>query len=132
MFEDVCSNLSSDVYVFATVYPGSMITAAWIPPLVPDIDCKQSLSGQSRRCTHSAARLERGEINEKRLSPFSRRSPNPPPPPPSPISRSAISHDLSTIQKGTACSLSRIKCSEDVIRCVSRDNATRSGTFSVS
>ena len=32
-----------------------------------DLDCKQSLSGQSRWCAHSAARLERGEINEKRL-----------------------------------------------------------------
>ena len=28
------------------------------------LDCKQSLSGQLRGCAHSAARLERGEINE--------------------------------------------------------------------
>ena len=35
------------------------------------VDCKQSLSGQSRGCAHSAARLERGGINEKRLSPSS-------------------------------------------------------------
>ena len=68
-----------------------------------DIDCKQSLSGQSRGCAHSAARLERGELIEKRLVPL--------PKPPSArsfqflFSRSAISRDLLTIQKGTACSL---------------------------
>ena len=54
-----------------------------------NLDCKQSLSGQSRWCAHSAGRLERGEINGKRLgerrktflflSPFSRLSPSPPP-----------------------------------------------------
>ena len=37
------------------------------------VDCKQSLSGQSRGCAHSAARLERGEINEKRLGERSKR-----------------------------------------------------------
>ena len=40
------------------------------------VDCKQSFSNQLRGCTHSAARLERGEINEKRLGEI---SPNPPP-----------------------------------------------------
>ena len=75
------------------------------------LDCKQSLSGQSRGCAHSAARLERGEINEKRLgersfvSPFSRLSPTPFRSFAPVFSRWAISRDLSTIQKGTACSL---------------------------
>ena len=55
------------------------------------LDCRQSLSGQSRGCAHSAARLERGEINENSFAPV--------------FSRSAISRDLATIQKGTACSL---------------------------
>ena len=32
-----------------------------------DLDCKQSFSGQTSGCAHSVARLERGEINEKRL-----------------------------------------------------------------
>ena len=48
------------------------------------IDCKQSLSGQSRWCAHSAARLERGEINEKPPSARSLQF----------FSRSAISLDL--------------------------------------
>ena len=66
------------------------------------LDCKQSLSGQSRGCAHSAARLERGEINEKRLG----ASPQAPLRSFAPVfSRSAISRDFSTIQKGTACSL---------------------------
>ena len=78
------------------------------PPPPKSLILRLSLSGQSRGCAHSAARLERGGINEKRLflSPFSRLSPS------SPLlvcssqfSRSAISRDLSTIQKGTACSL---------------------------
>ena len=77
----------------------------------PALDCKQALPGQSRWCAHSAARLEREEINEKKLflSPF-------PAPPQAPLrsfapvfSRSAISRDLSTIQKGTACSLNRLR-----------------------
>ena len=69
------------------------------------LDCKQSLSGQSRWCAHSAGRLEQGEINEKRLG--ERRAPKPP----SArllqffCARLYISRDLSTVQKGTACSL---------------------------
>ena len=38
-----------------------------IKPTNTEVDRKQSLSGQSRGCAHSPARLERGEINEKRL-----------------------------------------------------------------
>ena len=89
-------------------------------PFESVVDCKQSLSGQSRWCAHSAARLEREEINEKRLgerrkrkgpflflSPFFRLSPSHLPLVRSSFfSGSAISRDLSTIQKGTACSLS--------------------------
>ena len=57
------------------------------------LDCEQSLSEWLRGGAHSAARLERGKIAKIRSLQFFF------------FSRLAISRDLSTIQKGTACSL---------------------------
>ena len=82
--------------------------------MVDSVDCKQFLSGQSRRFPHSSetgARRNRreeteGEAGRKGTALFF------PPLPKSPSARSlqffscsAISRDLSTIKKGTACSL---------------------------
>ena len=57
------------------------------------LDCKQSLSGQSRWCAHSAARLERGEII------------SPKPPSTRSLQFFRLFRATSTIQKGTVCSL---------------------------